>query len=89
MCRSIKRLANLDPPASEDEIRASAIQFIRKLSGTNRPSHANEAAFDRAVDEVAEAASRLIRTLTTSAPPRSREAEARRARQRGRYATQN
>jgi hypothetical protein len=82
MCRNIKILANFEPPASEDEIRASALQFVRKLSGTNRPSRANEQAFDRAVDEVTAAASRLIHSLTISAPPRNREEEARKARER-------
>lgn len=82
MCRSIKRLANLDPPASDAEIREAAVQFVRKLSGTTRPSRANQAAVDRAVDEVAAAASRLIGALTTSAPPRNREEEARKARER-------
>ncbi len=84
MCRNIKTLANFEPPASEDEIRASALQFVRKLSGTNRPSRANELAFDRAVDEVTAAASRLIRSLTTSAPPRNREEESRKAQERAR-----
>jgi hypothetical protein len=79
MCRNIKTLANFEPPASEDEIRASALQFVRKLSGTNHPSRVNQPAFDRAVDEVTEAASRLIRSLTTSAPPRNREEESRKA----------
>ncbi len=82
MCRNIKTLANFAPPATEDEIRASALQFVRKLSGTNSPSRANEAAFQRAVEEVTEAAERLIRSLTTSAPPRNREEEARKARER-------
>ena len=82
MCRNIKTLANFAPPATDDEIRASAIQFVRKLSGSNRPSRANESAFDRAVDEVTEAAQRLIRSLTTSAPPRNREEEARTAKER-------
>jgi hypothetical protein len=82
MCRNIKTLANFAPPATDDEIRASAVQFVRKLSGTNRPSKANEEAFDRAVDEVTEAATRLIRSLKTSAPPRDREEEARKARER-------
>ena len=76
MCRSIKTLANFEPPATEEEICAAALQFVRKLSGTNRPSAANEAAFNRAVDEVNVAASRLIHSLTTNAPPRNREAEA-------------
>ena len=82
MCRSIKALANLEPPATEDEIRAAALQFIRKLSGVNRPSRANEQAFDRAVEEVTAAASRLIDSLTTSAPPRNRKEEARKAQER-------
>jgi hypothetical protein len=73
MCRNIKTLANLDPPASDDEIRASAVQFVRKLSGATRPSRPNEAAFNRAVDEVAASARRLLGSLTTSAPPRNRE----------------
>jgi hypothetical protein len=84
MCRNIKTLANFAPPATEDEIRASALQFVRKLSGANRPSRANEAAFSRAVDEVTAAAHRLILSLTTSAPPRSREEEIRKARERAR-----
>jgi len=84
MCRNIKTLANFAPPATEAEIRASALQFVRKLSGTNRPSRANEVAFNRAVDEVTEAAQCLIRSLTTSAPPRDREAEARKAQDRAR-----
>ena len=84
MCRNIKTLANFEPPATETEIRASALQFVRKLSGTTRPSRANEAAFDRAVDEVADAAERLIRSLQTSAAPRDREAEERKARERSR-----
>ena len=84
MCRNIKILANFEPPATEDEIRASALQFVRKLSGVNRPSRANEPAFDRAVDEVTAAASRLIHSLTTSAPPRNREEEARKAQARAR-----
>jgi hypothetical protein len=84
MCRSIKRLANLEPPASEDEIRAAAIQFVRKLSGASRPSRANEVAFDQAVEEVTAAAGRLVRSLTTSAPPRGRDEEARRAQRRAR-----
>ncbi len=84
MCRNIKTLANFEPPATDDEVRASALQFVRKLSGTTRPSRANEAAFDRAVDEVTEAARRLIESLRTSAPPRSREEEARKAKERSR-----
>jgi hypothetical protein len=82
MCRNIKTLANFEPAATEDEIRASAVQFVRKLSGSNRPSRANEAAFNRAVEEVTAAAERLIHSLTTSAPPRNREEEARKARER-------
>jgi hypothetical protein len=84
MCRNIKTLANFEPPATEDEIRASALQFVRKLSGTTRPSRANEAAFDRAVEEVTEAARRLIASLQINAPPRNREEEARKARERSR-----
>ena len=84
MCRNIKTLANFAPPATEDEIRASALQFVRKLSGTTRPSRANEEAFDRAVEEVSEAARRLIFSLTTTAPPRNRDEEARKARERSR-----
>jgi len=84
MCRNIKTLANFEPPASEDEIRASALQFVRKLSGASRPSHANELAFDRAVDDVTAAATRLIRSLTISAPPRNREDEALKAQARAR-----
>jgi hypothetical protein len=84
MCRNIKTLANFEPPATEDEIRASALQFVRKLSGTTRPSRANEAAFDRAVEEVTDAAQRLIDALQINAPPRNREEEARKARERAR-----
>lgn len=79
MCRNIKTLANFEPPASDDEIRASALQFVRKLSGSNKPSKANQIAFETAVDEVAEAAGRLLATLTTNAPPRNREDEAQKA----------
>jgi hypothetical protein len=84
MCRNIKTLANFEPPATEEEIRASALQFVRKLSGTTRPSRANLVAFDRAVEEVTAAAIKLIGTLTTSAPPKSREVEAQKARERAR-----
>ena len=84
MCRNIKTLANFEPPATEDEIRASALQFVRKLSGTTKPSRANEAAFDRAVEEVTESARRLIASLHINAPPRNREEEARKARERAR-----
>ena len=82
MCRNIKTLANFAPPATDEEIRASALQFVRKLSGASRPSRANEEAFARAVDEVASAAHRLLEALTTTAPPRNREEEARKARER-------
>ena len=82
MCRNIKTLANFEPPATTDEVRASALQFVRKLSGATNPSKANEEAFDRAVDEVTEAAERLIQSLQTKAPPRNREEEMRKARER-------
>ena len=82
MCRNIKTLANFEPPATDDEIRASALQFVRKLSGATRPSRANEAAFNTAMDEVTKAAQRLIQSLTTHAPPRNREIEAQKARER-------
>jgi hypothetical protein len=82
MCRNIKTLANFESPATEDEIRASALQFVRKLSGTTKPSRANQAAFDEAVEDVTAAARRLITSLTTAAPPRDREVEAARARGR-------
>ena len=84
MCRNIKTLANFEPPATEEEIRASALQFVRKLSGTTHPSHANEAAFNRAVEEVTEAARRLIASLEIKSAPRNREEEARKARERSR-----
>jgi hypothetical protein len=84
MCRNIKTLANFEPPATDDEIRASALQFVRKLSGTNRPSRANQQAFDHAVDEVAAAAHRLVHSLSTSAPPRNRDEELRKAKERAR-----
>jgi hypothetical protein len=84
MCRNIKTLANFEPPATEGEIRASALQFVRKLSGTARPSRANEAAFNLAVEEVTAAADRLIRSLETSASPKDREEEMRKARERSR-----
>lgn len=82
MCRNIRTLANFEPPATDAEIRASALQFVRKLSGMQRPSRVNEAAFDRAVDEVAAAAERLLASLQTSAPPRDRETERRKAQER-------
>jgi len=84
MCRNIKVLANFEPPATEDEIHASALQFVRKLSGTTRPSRRNEEAFNRAVDEVADAARRLLASLEISAPPRDREVEMRKAKERSR-----
>ena len=84
MCRNIKTLFNFEPPASEDEVRASALQFVRKLSGFTRPSKGNEAAFNRTVDEVSEAAERLLQSLQTLSPPRDREYEAEKARVRAR-----
>ena len=88
MCRSIKTLANFEPPATDEEIRAAAVQFVRKLSGTTRPSRANEATFDRAVDEVTVAATRLIHELHNASAPRNREIEAAKAQARAaeRYA---
>ena len=82
MCRNIKVLANFDPPATDDEIRASALQFVRKLSGTTRPSRANEEVFDRAVEEVTAAATKLIESLVTTSSPRDREVERRKAQER-------
>jgi hypothetical protein len=82
MCRNIKTLHNFKPPATEEEIRASSVQFVRKLSGFTKPSKANEAAFNRAVDEVARAATELLDSLVTTAPPRDREVEAAKARAR-------
>jgi hypothetical protein len=84
MCRNIRTLFNFEPPASEDEIRASALQFVRKLSGFAKPSRANEAAFNHAVDEVTEVARRLLRSLETTSPARNREIEAAKARARAR-----
>jgi hypothetical protein len=84
MCRNIKTLFNFEPPATEDEIHASAIQFVRKLSGFNKPSQANEAAFERAVAEVSDAARRLLTSLQTQAPARDREVEAEKAKERSR-----
>jgi len=84
MCRNIKTLANFCPPATDDEIRASALQFVRKLSGTNKPSRANEAVFNHAVDEVTAAARILVASLVTAAPPRNREEETRKAKERAR-----
>ncbi len=88
MCRNIRTLFNFEPPATEDEIRASAVQFVRKLSGFQHPSRANAAAFDRAVDEVSAAAYRLIASLQTTSPPKNRDEEAQKARARAaaRYA---
>ena len=82
MCRNIKTLHNFMPPATEDEVRASALQFVRKLSGFTRPSKANEEAFNRAVEDVTTVAQRLIHSLTTTAPPRNRDQELRKARER-------
>jgi hypothetical protein len=82
MCRNIKVLANFEPPATTDEVRASALQFVRKLSGTSKPSKANEEAFNRAVEEITESARRLIDSLEIKAPPRDREEEARKAKER-------
>jgi hypothetical protein len=82
VCRNIKTLANFEPPATDDEIRASALQFVRKLSGTARPSRVNEAVFHAAVEEVTAVAQRLIRSLKTGAPPRNREEERRKAQER-------
>jgi hypothetical protein len=82
MCRSIRTLHNFKPPASDEEIRAAALPFVRKVSGFTRPSRANDAAFGRAVDEVADAARKLLDALVTSSPPRDREAEAAKARAR-------
>jgi len=82
MCRNIRPLFNYDPPATAADIRAAAEQYVRKISGFPRPSAANSHAFERAVDEVADASARLIQSLVTSAPPRSREAEVARARER-------
>jgi hypothetical protein len=84
MCRNIKTLFNFEPPATEDEIRASALQFVRKLSGFGRPSQANQAVFDRAVEEVSDAARRLLTSLHTQAPPRDRAIEAEKAKERSR-----
>ena len=82
MCRNIKTLFNFEPPATPDEVRASAVQFVRKLSGYTHPSEVNRAAFDHAVDEVTAAARRLLTALETNAPPRNREVEAAKARER-------
>ena len=84
MCRNIKTLANFEPPATEDEVRASALQFVRKLAGMNTPSRGNAAAFDHAVDQVATAARELLASLDVKAPARNREEEAAKARERSR-----
>ena len=84
MCRNIRTLFNFEPPATDEEIRASALQFVRKLSGFTHPSKANEAAFNRAVEEVSAVAHRLLDALETGSPPRNREVEAMRARERAR-----
>jgi hypothetical protein len=88
MCRNIRTLHNFDPPATEDEIRASALQYVRKISGFSKPSQANAEAFERAVDEVAAVSARLIGELVTNAPPKDREVEAAKAKARSaaRYA---
>lgn len=83
MCRNIKTLFNFDPPVTEDEVRAASLQFVRKISGFNKPSKANEDAFEAAVDEVAGIAARLLRSLETTAPPKNREEEAAKAKARG------
>jgi len=84
MCRNIRTLFNFDPPATDDEVRAASLQFVRKISGTTKPSSANEAAFERAVDDVAHIARRLLDGMVTTATPRDREVEAQRARERAR-----
>ena len=88
MCRNIRTLHNFDPPATEDEVRAAALQYVRKISGSTKPSQANAEAFERAVDDVAEISARLLGELVTNAPPKDREAEAAKARARSaaRYA---
>jgi hypothetical protein len=89
MCRNIRTLHNFEPPATEEEVRGAALQYVRKISGFTKPSKANEEAFERAVDEVAAVSSRLLAELVTSAPPKDREVEAAKARARGaeRFAT--
>jgi hypothetical protein len=88
MCRNIRQLHNFEPPATRDEVQAAAVQYVRKVSGSSRPSQANQAAFDAAVREVADATQRLLDQLTTTAPPKNREVEAAKARARAeaRYA---
>ena len=89
MCRNIRPLANFDPPVTDEEVHAAALQYVRKISGTARPSQANAAAFDRAVAEIAEVSARLLSALVTTAPPKDREEEAAKARRRAalRYGT--
>lgn len=82
MCRNIKTLYNFEPPATEEEIRAASLQFVRKLSGFNKPSKANEAAFQQAIDQVADVAEELLSSLSTTAAPRNREVEAQKAKER-------
>jgi hypothetical protein len=84
MCRNIRILFNFEPPATEEEMRAAALQYVRKVSGTTKPSHRNQAAFDRAVEEIAGVTRRLMDDLTTTAPPRNREIEREKARERSR-----
>jgi len=88
MCRNIRTLHNFEPAATDEEVRSAALQYVRKISGMNKPSRANEAAFQRAIEEVAEASTRLLDSLVTQAPPKDRQAEAAKARARsaGRYA---
>jgi len=81
MCRNIRTLFNFDPPATDEEVRAASLQFVRKLSGFTKPSHANQAVFDQAIDDVAAVARRLVDSLVTQAPPRDRETVAARARE--------
>jgi hypothetical protein len=83
MCRNIKILFNFEPPVTAEEVRAASLQFVRKISGFNKPSKANESSFQAAIDEVAEAATRLLRNLETNAPPKNREEEAAKAKARG------
>lgn len=82
MCRNIRPLFNFEPPVTEDEVRAASLQFVRKISGFTRPSQANQAAFEAAIDEISAASSRLLHSLTTGAPPKTREEEAAKARAR-------
>ena len=89
MCRNIRPLSNFEPPATSDEVRAAALQYVRKISGTTKPSRVNAEAFDRAVEEIAEVSARLLDALVTTAPPKDREVEAAKARERAalRYGT--